>query len=1117
MRRGLEGEYSTRKKDARITDDIGRVTIGGNNKRMFKISQRSSKRSDLNRPFEEQRSSGVEGQRSKYGSPILLSLAKNESVDLSPSFEIPMQILRDKISKILNMERSNYRESNKKKSRSHTYSNGVTGEGYADERRSSPREAKRSQLGKSLQFQGHCEVEFNGNLRFMFSADKKHRKSKEDWRVRSRDLSRKSGNQNTGFRVASGVLIDESDSKSKRAKTAKSRRQDGGLIASNNQMQEDKSSEKKRMSKTGELQFKRHLNDASIDLNSPLQFIGGRNDSSSDTWKIKLKQSTEERLEEERRPRFSKSQQRKSLLISCSEGLEGAHGGAISSKPTLPRHHPQMPSLESIDVTQAKPFETTHKQLIKINPQDSAKKKQRHSILLDSQHHAYANPEQPPPRLERKTVGSLANQIPKTISILDSDLPEQYAPKNTSNSKASPSKHTSIVVNQIKDIIKSDIFSQEVQDSAGTVLRGHHQLQEAAQFEPSRSSQISNPVPEDPMIIVLESDAPCHRLPRPKLGKSRIPNLSKPVEFETMPVTVPTIVPEELPKSEASDDLDQQELDEAVEELEQRNLSHLLKMQLPRKSERAERSLSISLERHSSTEPIAQRKSLYRPALKASPPISYKREVIQEENEEVVEEYLERLFDNHSLTNQSHSLDTTNVVVGDYLKDIYAAHQTMRSGTTGQVGDYLREIYGTHVGTTDVVDSYVRGLYDENSSSVDGVVDEYVRNLLYNRTERSIDDSLNKISVAPLFAVQVVEVCQRDFGRKRLQKSGFMIKSKTSIAEDDAEKIEKQDLISPDSRDHVAGVKKKPLKIDRESLRRALIQKYRSGELANLLPKRSPGHMIPNGSIMAINSRKGRDVSIPSLAGSDAKATSLRNHSLIPSRFTVKRETQSIFSLLKSNNIVSFLNKKDQLKHVGSTAYRDSLLFDRKRGFKDKVTLPIPKVVLKTFGDVVGISVNTCPGACQSFNEDRVTVLVNAEKKFDKLHSKGINQCNYFGIYDGHGGTETSDFLKDKLHTLILNDFTAKDPEESIKAMAHKIDSEFLDSVQKNSRSDSSGSSALGLISYDSNLVFFSVGDSSAFMSLRGGKEVKAVTKPHRPENFGEMTRIFRNGGRIYR
>jgi hypothetical protein len=47
--------------------------------------------------------------------------------------------------------------------------------------------------------------------------------------------------------------------------------------------------------------------------------------------------------------------------------------------------------------------------------------------------------------------------------------------------------------------------------------------------------------------------------------------------------------------------------------------------------------------------------------------------------------------------------------------------------------------------------------------------------------------------------------------------------------------------------------------------------------------------------------------------------------------------------------------------------------------------------------------------------------------------------------------------------------------------------------------------------------VFVNVGDSRAIISENGGREVKNCTFDHKPQFFGEMQRILKHKGQLYR
>lgn len=63
--------------------------------------------------------------------------------------------------------------------------------------------------------------------------------------------------------------------------------------------------------------------------------------------------------------------------------------------------------------------------------------------------------------------------------------------------------------------------------------------------------------------------------------------------------------------------------------------------------------------------------------------------------------------------------------------------------------------------------------------------------------------------------------------------------------------------------------------------------------------------------------------------------------------------------------------------------------------------------------------VNTTQGFIKKINEDWVSVVVNIGKKENWEGDWPV--ISYFSIFDGHGGSWVSDFLKNKLHEIIIS------------------------------------------------------------------------------------------------
>lgn len=54
-------------------------------------------------------------------------------------------------------------------------------------------------------------------------------------------------------------------------------------------------------------------------------------------------------------------------------------------------------------------------------------------------------------------------------------------------------------------------------------------------------------------------------------------------------------------------------------------------------------------------------------------------------------------------------------------------------------------------------------------------------------------------------------------------------------------------------------------------------------------------------------------------------------------------------------------------------------------------------------------------------------------------------------------------------------------------------------------------------LTLDDKLIFLNVGDSRAILSKKGGQELTICSYDHKPQFFGEMQRILKNGGQLYR
>lgn len=124
--------------------------------------------------------------------------------------------------------------------------------------------------------------------------------------------------------------------------------------------------------------------------------------------------------------------------------------------------------------------------------------------------------------------------------------------------------------------------------------------------------------------------------------------------------------------------------------------------------------------------------------------------------------------------------------------------------------------------------------------------------------------------------------------------------------------------------------------------------------------------------------------------------------------------------------------------------------------------------------------------------------------------------CSYFAVFDGHGGAVCADFLKDHLHTYILEH--AKFPQDPVRALregCERAEAEFCAMALKQTNIDRSGSCALILLFVDEMLYVANVGDCRAVLSESNGKTISALTRDHKPEDPIEQERVLKNGGQV--
>uniref|UniRef100_A0A2C9U0R7 protein-serine/threonine phosphatase n=2 Tax=Manihot esculenta TaxID=3983 RepID=A0A2C9U0R7_MANES len=118
----------------------------------------------------------------------------------------------------------------------------------------------------------------------------------------------------------------------------------------------------------------------------------------------------------------------------------------------------------------------------------------------------------------------------------------------------------------------------------------------------------------------------------------------------------------------------------------------------------------------------------------------------------------------------------------------------------------------------------------------------------------------------------------------------------------------------------------------------------------------------------------------------------------------------------------------------------------------------------------------------------------------------------FYGVFDGHGGTDAASFVRNNILTFITED--SHFPicmEKAIKSAFVKADYAFADDSELDI---SSGTTALTAIIFGRTLIVANAGDCRAVLGRRG--RAIEMSKDHKPNCTSERLRIEKLGGVIY-
>ncbi|KAJ3681986.1 hypothetical protein LUZ60_014559 [Juncus effusus] len=134
---------------------------------------------------------------------------------------------------------------------------------------------------------------------------------------------------------------------------------------------------------------------------------------------------------------------------------------------------------------------------------------------------------------------------------------------------------------------------------------------------------------------------------------------------------------------------------------------------------------------------------------------------------------------------------------------------------------------------------------------------------------------------------------------------------------------------------------------------------------------------------------------------------------------------------------------------------------------------------------------------------------------FDFLKSSPLNlpaPCSFYGVFDGHGGTDAACFVKSNLLKFIVEDnHFPSNLDKALRSAFMKADYFLADS---DSLDRSSGTTVLTALIFGRTLLIANAGDCRAVLGKRG--RAVELSKDHKPTCKTEKIRIEKLGGTIY-
>ncbi|KAL2175838.1 phosphatase 2C-like domain-containing protein [Thermothelomyces heterothallicus CBS 202.75] len=143
--------------------------------------------------------------------------------------------------------------------------------------------------------------------------------------------------------------------------------------------------------------------------------------------------------------------------------------------------------------------------------------------------------------------------------------------------------------------------------------------------------------------------------------------------------------------------------------------------------------------------------------------------------------------------------------------------------------------------------------------------------------------------------------------------------------------------------------------------------------------------------------------------------------------------------------------------------------------------------------------------------EDAHTAVLNLLEDNPKAAKEHPSKLSFFGVFDGHGGSNVALFAGDNIHRIVAKQdtFKAGNYEQALKDGFLATDRAILNDP-KYEEEVSGCTACVGLIT-DDKIYIANAGDSRSVLGVKG--RAKPLSFDHKPQNEGEKARITAAGG----